>query len=120
VGQDFTDRTGFHDGRDRLEIAVALRAVLHVDGEDPGQEFGPADSMGSLGFLGLGRRACSVWIGLDFGRLLRNDLGADLGMRGKAAEITGQVDPGLGDNLSIIPSIGIKNSPGLTKIYKNA
>ncbi len=30
VGEDLADRTDLEDGRDRLEIAAALRAMLHV------------------------------------------------------------------------------------------
>ncbi len=48
MGQDLAD------GRDRLKIAAALWAEFHVDQEDPGQEFGPADAPNGLGFVRRG------------------------------------------------------------------
>ena len=60
MGEDLADRTGLEDGRDRLEIAAALWAMLQVDQEDPGQEFGPTDAANGLGFCRAprpGRRA---------------------------------------------------------------
>lgn len=104
VDQDLSHRRNLHDGSDGFEIvAPAAWAVLHVNGEDAGQEFSPTDASGFLR-CGLVRGVgCGYLLLLRILGLLWHDLGADLGMRREAAEESRQVDPGWGDNLSIIP-----------------
>lgn len=94
MGQDLSDHRSFQNGCDGFEVfAPAAWAMLHVDGENAGQKFGPADAAGFVG----GFRCAGICLGGRlFGNLLflGHDLGADLGVRGEASEESCQVDPG--------------------------
>jgi len=59
VREDLFDHWLFHDRRDDLQLAAAVRAVLHVDLEDPLEQLGPAQPNRTVvrtGRLVLGRR----------------------------------------------------------------
>lgn len=61
MGEDLLDDRPFQDGGDDLELAAAVRAVLHVDVKHALEQAGPADSarpaLDGLGLaFGGGRR----------------------------------------------------------------
>lgn len=91
MGQDLVDRLALKDCGHDLEFSTAVSAMLHVDGEDAGQECGPGDAVRFLMIVGNGAvslgPAVRLWL-----CLLGHDQGTDLGVRCEAAEVAREVN----------------------------
>ena len=92
--ENFSDRGCLHNRCDNFEFSLTLRAALHVDGKNSGEEFCPTHAAST--FWNICRCIDTLCSGF-FARRLRNDLRADLGVRGKATKESRQVDPGRRD-----------------------
>ena len=97
MAQDLLDHRPLQDGDDDPELpGAAVRAVLHVDVENPLKQPCPADASGpDLGGLGLALDAgCgNAWHFLILGRPLRHHQRAQLGVRGQNPVEPDQVQP---------------------------
>jgi len=74
MAEDFDNQRRIFDGGDDLQGAAAIRAVLHVDVEDPFEQPGPAHARGvslGRGVIGRGRGGTLCRSGNDLTAQLR-------------------------------------------------